>query len=144
VIGSVGVTQAPSEEEKKDRKLRVLVMDDEEPIRGLIKTALRMFGHDVVCTPDGEAFLAAHAEANTEGKPFDLAFLDLTIPGGMGGKDAIRALRERDRKIHAIVSSGYSTDPVMAQCTSYGFNAVLPKPYQIRDLIRVVQEFSAA
>ncbi len=127
-----------------ERKMRVLVMDDEEPIRNLIHTALSMFGHEVVCTPDGEAFLAAHAAAAAAGHPFDLAVLDLTIPGGMGGKDAIRNLRERDRKIHAIVSSGYSTDPVMAQCTAYGFNAVLPKPYQIRDLIRVVQELSAA
>ena len=131
-------------EEPKERKIRVLVMDDEEPIRNLIHTALSMFGHDVVCTPDGEAFLAAHAAAIADGRPFDLAVLDLTIPGGMGGKDAIRNLRERDRNIHAIVSSGYSTDPVMAQCTAYGFNAVLPKPYQIRDLIRVVQELSAA
>jgi signal transduction histidine kinase len=130
--------------EPKERKIRVLVMDDEEPIRNLIHTALSMFGHDVVCTPDGEAFLAAHASAEAEGRPFDLAVLDLTIPGGMGGKDAIRNLRERDRNIHAIVSSGYSNDPVMAQCTAYGFNAVLPKPYQIRDLIRVVQEHSAA
>lgn len=138
------VTPKAPLEETRERKIRVLVMDDEEPIRNLITTALTMFGHDVVCTPDGEAFLAAHAVASAEGRPFDLAVLDLTIPGGMGGKDAIRNLRERDRNIHAIVSSGYSTDPVMAQCTAYGFNAVLPKPYQIRDLIRVVQELSAA
>jgi CheY-like chemotaxis protein len=136
--------QNPPPEENSERALRVLVMDDEEPIRHLIHTALSMFGHDVVCTPDGEAFLAAHAAASADGRPFDLAVLDLTIPGGMGGKDAIRNLRERDRDIHAIVSSGYSTDPVMSQCTAYGFNAVLPKPYQIRDLIRVVRELSAA
>jgi len=141
---SAPVTPKALPEERRERKIRVLVMDDEEPIRNLITTALTMFGHDVVCTPDGEAFLAAHAAASAEGRPFDLAVLDLTIPGGMGGKDAIRNLRERDRNIHAIVSSGYSTDPVMAQCGAYGFNAVLPKPYQIRDLIRVVQELSAA
>jgi CheY-like chemotaxis protein len=127
-----------------ERKLRVLVMDDEEPIRHLIQAVLTMQKHEVVCTADGDAFLAAHAEATAAGRPFDLAVLDLTIPGGMGGKEAIRNLRERDQNIRAIVSSGYSTDPVMAQCAEYGFDAVLPKPYQVRELIRIVQQLQAA
>jgi len=122
--------------------LRVLLMDDEEPIRGLIKMALAIGQHEVVCTEDGEAFLSAHAAARAAGRPFDVAILDLTIPGGMGGKEAIRNLRERDQEIRAIVSSGYSNDPVMAQCAAYGFDAVLPKPYQVRDLLQLLQELS--
>jgi CheY-like chemotaxis protein len=125
------------------RKLRVLVMDDEEPIRMLIEMTLGMLQHEVVCTPDGDAFLATHAAAKSSGRPFDLAILDLTIPGGMGGKEAIRRLRERDQTIRAIVSSGYSTDPVMAQCLDYGFDAVLPKPYQVKELIELVQQLGA-
>jgi nitrogen-specific signal transduction histidine kinase/CheY-like chemotaxis protein len=124
------------------RKLRVLVMDDEEPIRSLVKIALGMGKHEVICTPDGDAFLAAHAAAGMEGRPFDLAILDLTIPGGMGGKEAIRALRERDQEIRAIVSSGYSNDPVMSQCFEYGFDAVLPKPYVVSELLRTIQQLS--
>jgi len=127
-------------EEKQPPRLRVLVMDDEEPIRQLIEMTLDMLQHEVVCTPDGDAFLAAHTAAKATGRPFDVAILDLTIPGGMGGKEAIRRLRERDQTIRAIVSSGYSTDPVMAQCADYGFDAVLPKPYQVKDLIQLVQQ----
>jgi len=126
-----------------ERKLRVLLMDDEEAIRMLVEATLGSLDHDVVCTPDGDAFLAEHGAAIAAGKPFDLAILDLTIPGGMGGKEAIRRLRERDQTIRAIVSSGYSTDPVMAQYTEHGFDAVLPKPYMVNDLIRVVQQTCA-
>jgi signal transduction histidine kinase len=125
------------------QSLRVLVMDDEEPIRHLTKLALSMMKHEVVCTENGDAFLAAHAAARNSGRPFDIAILDLTIPGGMGGKEAIRALRERDPGIRAIVSSGYSTDPVMSQCAEHGFDAVLPKPYLVNDLLRLVQQLSA-
>jgi CheY-like chemotaxis protein len=131
-------------EEKAPPRLRVLVMDDEEPIRQLIEMTLDMLHHEVVCTPDGDAFLAAHAAAKATGRPFDVAVLDLTIPGGMGGKEAIRRLRERDQNIRAIVSSGYSNDPVMAQCADYGFDAVLPKPYQVKDLIQLVQQLGNA
>jgi CheY-like chemotaxis protein len=122
----------------------VLVMDDEDPIRNLVKMALSMVNHDVVCTEDGDSFLAAHAAARAAGRPFDIAVLDLTIPGGMGGKEAIRNLRERDQEIRAIVSSGYSNDPVMAQCFEFGFDAVLPKPYMVSDLIRLVQQLSGS
>ncbi len=126
------------------RKLRVLVMDDEAAIRLLIATTLTSLDHEITCTADGDAFLAAHAAGHTAGRPYDLAVLDLTIPGGMGGKEAIRRLRERDREIRAIVSSGYSSDPVMAQCAEHGFDAVLPKPYRVSELLRVIEQLSAA
>ena len=68
------------------------------------------------------------------GESFDVVILDLTIPGGMGGQDTIKALREIDPQVSAIVSSGYSTDPVMAQHAQYGFSAVVAKPYRANDL----------
>ena len=129
-------------EEEGRGHLRVLVMDDEEAIRMLIEAVLGMAGHEVVSTVDGDAFLAAHAAALAVGKPFDLAIMDLTIPGGMGGKEAIRRLRERDTTIRAIVSSGYSNDPIMSRCAAYGFDAVLPKPYVVMDLMRAVAQFA--
>lgn len=131
-------------EEQLPNGLRVLVMDDEEPIRQLIEMTLGMLHHEVVATADGDEFLAMHAAAKASGRPFDVAVLDLTIPGGMGGKEAVRRLRERDQTIRAIVSSGYSNDPVMAQCTDYGFDAVLPKPYQVKELMQLVQQLGAS
>jgi PAS domain S-box-containing protein len=119
---------------------RVLVMDDEEAIRLLAETMLGMLDYEVVTAPDGEAALAAHAAARESGQPFDLAVMDLTIPGGMGGKETMRRLREKDAVIRAIVSSGYSNDPIMAQYLDHGFDGVLPKPYVLNDLIGVLAQ----
>jgi CheY-like chemotaxis protein len=119
---------------------RVLVMDDEEAIRLLTETMLGMLGYDVVTAPDGDAALAAHAAAREAGQPFDLTVMDLTIPNGMGGKEAMRRLREKDTEIRAIVSSGYSNDPVMARYLDHGFDGVLPKPYVLNDLISVLAQ----
>lgn len=121
------------------RRKRVLIMDDEDAIRGLLEMMLAHGSCDVVSTADGEAALAAHAESLASGQPFDLVIMDLTIPGGMGGKEAIRRLREKDQDLPAIVSSGYSNDPVMANYAAHGFDAVLPKPYVMKELLRVVE-----
>ena len=133
-------TEAAPVETKTGQRKRVLVMDDEDAIRALLETMLGHSGCDVVSTADGESALAAHAEARAAGHPFDLVIMDLTIPGGMGGKEAIKRLREVDDTIPAIVSSGYSNDPVMASFTTHGFDSVLPKPYVMRELLRVVNQ----
>jgi len=119
---------------------RVLVMDDEEAIRLVAETMLGMLDYEVVTAADGEAALAAHATARETGRPFDLTVMDLTIPGGMGGKETMRRLREKDAAIRAIVSSGYSNDPVMAHYLDHGFDGVLPKPYVMNDLIAVLSQ----
>jgi CheY-like chemotaxis protein len=74
------------------------------------------------------------------GKPFDAVIMDLTIPGGMGGKEAVKQLIRLDPSVKAIVSSGYATDPVMSRHREYGFCAMLAKPYEIADLARIVHE----
>jgi DNA-binding NarL/FixJ family response regulator len=74
------------------------------------------------------------------GQPFDVVIMDLTIPGGMGGKEAIKKLLEIDPKVKAIVSSGYSTDPVMADFRSYGFSGVAVKPYNIEELSEILDK----
>jgi CheY-like chemotaxis protein len=132
----------PASASREPAKLRVLVMDDEEMIRDLAATMLDLLGYDVVTTENGEAALQAHAQARQEGRPFDFAVMDLTIPGGMGGAETIRRLREHDTALRAIVASGYSNDPVISEHLEHGFNAVLPKPYVINDLIRVLQDLS--
>jgi len=144
-----GISPAPAAEvvsktETSREKLRVLIMDDDDSIRMLAGIMFKQLGYDVVTTPDGEGALTAHAEAIKGGKPFNLVVMDLTIPGGMGGKEAIRRLREKDTEVLAIVSSGYSHDPVMAQYAQHGFNGVLPKPYARNGLIEALKQLSLA
>ncbi len=115
-------------------KPRVLVMDDEESIRLLVETMLELLDYEVVTTSCGEEALLAHEQALAEGRPFEFAIMDLMVPGGMGGAEAMRRIRERDSAIRTIVASGYSDDPVMADCIRYGFDGILPKPYLMADL----------
>lgn len=81
-----------------------------------------------------------YSKAMDEGSPFDLAIIDLTIPGGMGGKEAMEKLLEIDPDVKAIVSSGYSNDPVMANFAEYGFRDCLPKPYPPDRLLRIIAD----
>jgi two-component system cell cycle sensor histidine kinase/response regulator CckA len=104
----------------------------------LIAANLSDAGYEVEQTAHGEATVTAYRLAMEEGRPFDLVLMDLSIPEGMGGAEAIRRLREMNPKVLAVVSSGYSNDPVMAEPERYGFSAVLPKPYdpaELRDLV---------
>ncbi|MDQ7784054.1 MAG: ATP-binding protein [Desulfomonilaceae bacterium] len=113
---------------------RVLLMDDDVIIREMSCEMLTVLGYDVVVCQDGEEAVAAYAKARETGKPFDVVIMDLTVPGGMGGTEALKKLSAIDPKVKAVVSSGYSNDPVMADFTRYGFTAVLPKPYGAEDL----------
>jgi len=102
---------------------RILVMDDEIDIRNLIGDVLTHFGHTVEFASDGAAAIELYRSAMGSGQSFDVVIMDLTIPGGVGGKEAIKELRDMDPEVRAIVSSGYSNDPIMADFKSYGFKA---------------------
>lgn len=115
-------------------KGRVLVMDDEETIRELLSADLTEAGYTVELTKDGAEAIERYKKAEESGEPFDVVIMDLTIPGGMGGREAIKQLLEIDPDAKAIVSSGYSTDPVMADYKKYGFSAVVTKPYSVGEL----------
>ncbi|HVU24923.1 MAG TPA: PAS domain S-box protein [Opitutus sp.] len=119
---------------------RVLFMDDEETIRVMAKILLRRFGFDVVCVADGSEAVLRYAEALAAGDPFALVIMDLTVPGGMGGREAIGKLRAIDPNVRAIVSSGYSSDPVLANYRQHGFCGMVPKPYEVNELARVLRE----
>jgi two-component system, cell cycle sensor histidine kinase and response regulator CckA len=73
------------------------------------------------------------------GRPFDVVIMDITIPGGMGGKEAVQKLIEVDPKVKAIVSSGYSNDPIMADYSKYGFKAIMAKPYKLEVLSKALK-----
>jgi CheY-like chemotaxis protein len=122
---------------------RVLVMDDEEIVRGLAKAILEQLGYRADCVEDGSQATEAYLQAQKEQAPFAAVILDLTVPGGVGGKETIKMLKDVDPGVKAIVCSGYSTDPVLANYRSYGFQAVLCKPYRPHDLGRVLQELLA-
>jgi len=117
---------------------RVLVMDDDEVIRGLASRILEKSGYSVRTAADGEEAINLYVQAQSNGEPFDIVILDLTVPGAMGGREALARLREINPDIKAIVSSGYSNDPVMAAFAEYGFSAVVAKPYNSKDLRQVV------
>ena len=113
---------------------RVLFMDDEESIRLLGTALLQQLQCDPVTVADGAACIAAYRDALTEGRPFDIVVMDLTIPGGMGGKETIVELRKIDPLVCAVVSSGYADDPVLARYREHGFAAAVPKPYEVERL----------
>ena len=114
---------------------RLLVMDDDPDVRDAIVTVLRRGGYEVEATADGEAAVRRYEEALASGRRFDAVLLDLTVPGAMGGLEAVEVLQTRDPDVRAIVTSGYSNDPVMANYQIYGFRAVVAKPFLPEDLL---------
>jgi signal transduction histidine kinase/ActR/RegA family two-component response regulator len=119
-------------------KGRLLFMDDEEPIRTMAQALLSRLGFTVAVAANGEEALRLFTAAIAGGAPFDLVIMDLTVPGGMGGKETIVELRKFDPGVRAIVSSGYSSDPVMANHRAHGFQAMVPKPYRMADLAKAI------
>jgi PAS domain S-box-containing protein len=112
----------------------VLVMDDDEVIRDVLVDILTQLGYQSQCARDGAEVIALYQQAWDAGQPFTAVLLDLTIPGGMGGRETIAYLRAIDPQVCAIVSSGYANDPLMANFSAYGFRGVLSKPYTAEGL----------
>lgn len=119
-----------STDEDNDGHRRILILEDERPIRILMGLSLKKDGYKVVETAEGSETVSAYSKALEEGRRFDLVIMDLSIPNGMGGAEAIQQIRHTDPEVLAVVSSGYSDDPVMSNYEHYGFSAVLPKPYE--------------
>jgi CheY-like chemotaxis protein len=118
-------------------------MDDEEMIRELAEAILTEFGYSVECVESGAQAIELYAARKEENRPFSAVILDLTIPGGIGGRETLEKLLSLDPDVRAIVSSGYSDDPVVANFREHGFSAVLSKPYRPQEMGRVLQELLA-
>lgn len=118
---------------------KILIMDDETVIQDLVGRMLNNAGYEVDFAGDGDAAIEAYKDAVERQDPFDVVIMDLTIPGGMGGKDAIQELLIYDPNIKGIVSSGYPNDPVMIDYQSYGFKHSIPKPYKFKELHQTIQ-----
>ncbi|MFZ0182338.1 MAG: response regulator [Methanoregula sp.] len=115
-------------------KGKVLLMDDEEIILDVSREVLRFLGYDAAFAKEGGAAIGLYRQENEAGRPFDLVIIDLTIPEGMGGRETVEKLRSYDPGVKAIVSSGYTNDPVMQDYANYGFSGRLTKPYRINEM----------
>jgi PAS domain S-box-containing protein len=117
---------------------RVLVMDDQELILTLARRVLARAGYNTETARDGAEAVRHYSEALDAGQRFDVVILDLTVPGGMGGKETLEKLREKDPAVKAIASSGYSNAPIMADFKAHGFRGILAKPYRMKQLLETV------
>jgi CheY-like chemotaxis protein len=125
----------------RPRPGRILVMDDEEVVRSLVRRLLEQEGHEVELVADGQAAIGAYESAHGQGRPFDAVILDLTVRDGVGGEKTIRELLKIDPAVKAIVMSGYASDPVILDPEHYGFKGVLAKPFdklKLREILSVV------
>lgn len=134
--------EEPQKAQVRDKPIhgngKILVMDDEEMLRNFVGELLDLLGYDAKFAVDGHETIEVYCKARDNGTPFDCVLMDLTIPGGMGGREAIQRLLEIDPSIKAVVSSGYSDDPVMADFQKYGFCGVVAKPYDAEQLSEVL------
>jgi len=119
---------------------KILVMDDERMLRDVAGAMLTKLGYKVEFAKDGEEAVKAYAWAKEQNQPFSAVIMDLTIPGGMGGEETIKKIIEIDPNVRAIVSSGYSTDPIMADFRRYGFCGCINKPYSIQELGKTLHD----
>lgn len=121
-------------------KGRALVMDDEQDVRQVLGLMLKKLGYIPDFAVNGQEALKKYKKSIADSNPFDLVIMDLTIPGGMGGRETIEKLRAFKPDIKAIVSSGYCDDPVMANYTQYGFDGVVPKPVTYNQLCEAINK----
>lgn len=119
---------------------KILIMDDEEMIRTVVGELLRHLGYESDFAEDGVEACKKYLEAMAKKENFSAVIMDLTIPGGMGGKEAVQHILKIDPLAKVIVSSGFSTDPVMADYKSYGFSGVVAKPFMVQELRAILHE----
>ncbi len=119
---------------------KILVMDDDEMIQDITCAMLTKLGYEVEVAGNGKEAVDLFRNAREAQAPFDAVLMDLTIPGGMGGEEAIGHLKALDQDVKAIVSSGYTDDPIMVNYRDYGFSGVVVKPYNFQKLSAVLQQ----
>lgn len=123
------------------KKRKILVMDDEDMVREIAREMLEFLDYEALSAEDGAEALELYQSAMKSGNPVEVVILDLVVPTGMGGKECIQKLQEIDPNVTAVVSSGYSDDPVVANYQDYGFRGVLSKPYKVNELKEILEQF---
>jgi len=139
----VSKTLASKNDERKTngnhQRIKILVMDDQKYVRNTIKTMLSLHNYEVVTAENGYQVIELYRKALMNEKPFDVVLLDLTVPGGYGGKETLRELLKIDPAVRAVALSGYSNDPAMAVYRIYGFKASISKPFDIDELLKTIE-----
>jgi signal transduction histidine kinase/CheY-like chemotaxis protein/ABC-type uncharacterized transport system substrate-binding protein len=130
--------------EVKKRKGKILVMDDAKAVRDVTGAMLSHIGYDIEFAREGREAIALYREAKESDDPFNAVILDLTIQGGMGGKETIQLLLALDPQVKAIISSGYSGDPIMSEYHEYGFKSAILKPYKMEELEKILEKLIGA
>ncbi len=120
--------------------LSILVMDDDALVREVSERILNKLGHSATLCDEGGQAIELYEQAMEKKTPYDIIIMDLTIPGGMGGQEAVKQLLEIDSTVISVVASGYSTDPVMANYKEYGFKAMITKPYTLEKMQQVIDQ----
>ena len=120
-------------------KGKVLLMDDEQIILDVTGEILTFLKYDVMSAKDGQAAIDLYKKEKAAGSPFDIVILDLSVPNGLGGKETIELLRNVDPEVKAVVSSGYTNDPVVQDFSRYGFSEKLTKPYNIQEMKNLLE-----
>ena len=134
-LPSIGETIGPAKKKESSQTVstqgegRVLVMDDEAMVLDVAADILTHLGNEVTICNNGVDAVSIYEESLASGKTFKAVFMDLTIPGGMGGKQAAQQILQLHPEANLIVSSGYSNDPVISNYKQYGFRAAITKPY---------------
>jgi two-component system cell cycle sensor histidine kinase/response regulator CckA len=122
---------------------RILLMDDDEAVLSAASQMIRLMGFSLEVARNGAEAIDLYKKAKEDNHPFDVVIMDLTVPGGMSGKEAILRLLQFDPEVRAVVSSGYSTDKAIAEYKRYGFKAAIVKPYNIQNLKEVLGKVMA-
>jgi CheY-like chemotaxis protein len=123
-----------------DGARRILVMDDDRVVGDVAKKMLSHLGYQAEVAVDGSETIDLYKKSLEMNRPYRAVIMDLTIPGGMGGAEAIKKLLEIDPQVKAIVSSGYSNDPIMADFQQYGFQGFIMKPYMLMELKKTLEQ----
>jgi CheY-like chemotaxis protein len=119
-------------------------MDDEEVVINVCRNMLLSLKYEVDVARNGEEALEKYRRALDSGRPYRYVILDLTIPGGMGGEEAIKRMLEIDPEVKAIVSSGYASDMALDDFRKYGFAASISKPYSVEELSRTINGITSS
>jgi CheY-like chemotaxis protein len=124
---------------KPGHKKRILLMDDEQMILDIVSRMLGHLGYEVTTCRDGSQAIAEYSKAKAHSESFDVVVMDLVIPNGVGGQDAVHTIKKMDPHARVVASSGHLDHPVMMDCQKFGFNAVLEKPYKLEKLQQVIE-----
>jgi two-component system, cell cycle sensor histidine kinase and response regulator CckA len=128
--------------QKNERKKKILIMDDEDMVGEIACQMLEFLGFAAAWVANGADAGKEYKKQKDAGQGYAAVIMDLTIPGGMGGKDAINEILAIDREAKVFVSSGYSSDPIMVNYQDYGFAGVIAKPFDLAAMQELLEKLS--